>query len=227
MKTLIVPDIHERTWALTALEPKIETADRVVFLGDWFDTYQPKGLQGWVADWVLERLHDDKFTFLWGNHDTSYAFKHPDFNCSGYNPATKAILDHKFGKEDWQRFKVWTEVGPFVVSHAGFRPETVQFMNQTETAIEEALAGKFHPLWEAGWTVGGTAEWGGPTWLRWWEMLPQGLEEGGTAFPQVVGHTIGETVRQEGNNICLDTNNKHFMWVEKVDEGWHWKVEEL
>ena len=200
-KTLIVPDIHERLYVLEALEPKMASADRVVFLGDFWDTWHPAGLQAEVAQWLRPRLHDSKYTALWGNHDCQYAFKHLAFRCSGRRELTQIILDQEMSYNDWRQFKVFTWVGPFVVSHAGFHPFTVDLIDKGEEALEAAFSGKYHELWGSN----------GPTWLRWWDMMK-------TDFPQIVGHTPNEDVRAAAGNWCIDTDSKHVAWVDE-DSG--------
>lgn len=210
MKVLLVPDVHEHYQKLLALEDKIEQAERVVLLGDFWDTFHPKGQAGLVATWVLSHLYDPKFTFLFGNHDCHYAFDHQWFMCSGYRRDTKALLKKEFNTDAWKQFKVWTKVGPFVVSHAGFHPKTLDFMKQEviDEALERAFKGEFHPLWHAGYASGGMAEFGGPTWLRWWELKK-------LDFLQIVGHTqMSQAQKDKLGNWNLDTGLKQVAWVD-------------
>ena len=189
MKTLIIPDVHERYGQLLHIEEHyFHKADRIVLLGDFWDTFHPMNEQGLIATWLLGHIYDPKFTVLWGNHDAHYAFNGPGFTCSGYNHHTKALLNKEFPEDAWRKFKLSTNVGKFVVSHAGFHPTTVSLMDQANDAIERAFAGKFHPLWAAGYVVGGIEPIGGPTWLRWHEMSR-------LDFPQIVGHTPDKKVR--------------------------------
>ena len=207
MKHLIIPDIHERLGRLRALDEHIEKADKVIFLGDWWDTFRPQWPIQEILAYIPEKIYDPKFTFLWGNHDCHYAFDKADFICSGYDHHTKAFLRKNMPTEAWRRFKVFETVDKYVVSHAGFHPKTLKYKDQTEEALEEAFAGRFHPLWQAGKAVGGYADFGGPTWLRWWEM--EDLD-----FYQIVGHTPGKEVRQDGKNTCLDTSLNDIAWID-------------
>lgn len=209
MTTLIIPDVHEQYNDLLALESKMEEAKRVVLLGDFWDTFYPDGKQGLIATWLLGKLWDPKYDVLWGNHDCHYAFDHRMFMCSGYNKTTKALLQKEMPVEAWKRFKVFTEVGPYVVSHAGWHPETLVYKDKVDEALELAFAGKWHSMWQAGRASGGTAMYGGPTWLRWWELEDVG-------FKQIVGHTIVKEPKQDMlGNWCLDTQLRHVMWVDE------------
>ena len=209
MVTLIIPDVHLKYSKLLSLEPKMEEADRVVFLGDFFDAFtaEPNAVK-LITTWLLGNLWNPKYTFLFGNHDHHYMSKSTGFS-SGYDLETQKLLDAEMSQDAWRRFKVWTEVGPFVVSHAGFCHETIHFKDQAETAIEAAFQNKFHPLWQAGWSVGGKERWGGPTWLRWWELEDVG-------FKQIVGHTIVKAPEKDKHgNWNLDTNLRNIAWVDE------------
>ena len=198
MRTLLIPDVHERLHILEKLEPKMASADRVVMLGDFWDTYTPAGLQTEVAQWLKPRLHNPKYTILWGNHDCQYAFKNKAFHCSGRNELTQLKLDQELTFNDWSKLKIFTWVDPFVVSHAGFHPHTVDLMGETEAAVEAAFSGGYHELWSQI----------GPTWLRWWDMLK-------TDFPQIVGHTPNKDIRAAAGNYCIDTDSHHIAWVDE------------
>lgn len=209
-RTLIIPDVHEQYAKLLQLESKMEQANRVVLLGDFWDTFFPEGKQGLIATWLLGKLWDSKYTVLWGNHDCHYAFEHPQFLCSGYNKETKRMLQKEIPQDAWRQFKVFTAVGPYVVSHAGFHPQTLYLKDTVDKAVDSAFAGTFHPLWAAGRAVGGQAAFGGPTWLRWWELAEIG-------FPQIVGHTqVKAPTKDVLGNWNLDTSLKHVAWVDEV-----------
>jgi len=210
MRTLIIPDVHEQYSELLALTPKMESADRVVLLGDFWDTFFPDGKQGLITTWLLGVLWHDKYDVLWGNHDCHYAFDNAQFLCSGYSRDTKALLKKEMPEEAWRRFKISTKVGPFVVSHAGWHPKTLYLNESVDIALDKAFKGGFHPLWQAGRAVGGSAEFGGPTWLRWWELKDVG-------FPQIVGHTrVKEPKTDLLGNWNLDTGLRHVAWIDEA-----------
>ncbi len=204
MKTLIVPDVHERYSQLLKIEEKyFADVDRVVMLGDFFDSFgHDINLVKLIATWILGHVFDPKFTFLFGNHDHHYAFKRTGFS-SGYQEDTQRLLNEEFSSEIWRKFKIWTEVGPYLVSHAGFNKHTFYLKDEEEKAINAAFSGIKHPMWDAGFSVGGIVPWGGPTWLRWWELDDVGQK-------QIVGHTAHKEPQTDINgNVCLDTNLKH------------------
>lgn len=220
VKTLIIGDIHENIDQLDKCLPLIAKAERVVFIGDWFDTFGEHHVAG-----MCQRLQEysdqpDKYTLLWGNHDAHYVFKHPWFRCSGYRAITQDLIDRFVKPEDgvWDQFRLWTRVGAFLVSHAGFCPETQRLISDDAHAAALAAAkdNNFHPLWMPGQCVGGPkGAIGGPTWLRWKEDFQPITDPLTTQqIPQIVGHTQHDRVHVRGYNYCIDTGLKSVVWVE-------------
>ena len=237
MATLICPDVHERIDRLLLIEEKFfPKADRIVMLGDFFDAFGPVDLRrvGQICGWINGHVNDPKMTFLGGNHDFHYFFKHDGFKCSGYNPQKQDVIDANLPDGIREKFRIFTRVGPYLVSHAGFTEATLQYCTpEVEAeAIKTALAGGFDPLFGAGYDRGGDQPVGGPTWLDWSNL--QHIDD----CPQIVGHTHGGTVRYKGGlmpdadpawveycrknpaeaplrSICLDTALRNVAFVDE------------
>jgi hypothetical protein len=214
-KVLIIPDIHESLDKLTIIEDVfMPKADRVVCLGDWFDTFKQRMPEA-VCHTILRFMKDDRVTMLCGNHDCQYVFNHPMFRCSGFNWQTAATIKQLIQKEIWQQFKLFTHVGTYLVSHAGFCIDTIAMAHPTieKEALTKAFAGEFHPIFAPGRARGGYEPYGGCTWLDW-------NKEFDGVVPQIVGHTMGKVVRQRdeavGTSYCVDTGLNHVMWVDDV-----------
>ena len=227
-RTLIVPDVHERMSQLTRiLSQHLDQASRVVFLGDWFDTFAPYNIDRitavckFIVD-SAEVLRDMSgrgvpVTHLLGNHDCHYAFADQKFQCSGYAARTKMAVDALIPVDVWRKFHVFTKVGPYTVSHAGFCEHTLQYARPEieREAIETALAGGFDLIFGAGHARGGWLPFGGPTWLDWdyeFSHIPD--------VPQIVGHTPHRKVQSKGEkgqlqSWDLDTHSKHIAWVDE------------
>lgn len=219
MSTLLVPDVHERyEHFVEKVLPLVNNAERVVFMGDWFDTHEkdknPKEMCRLINELMISDV-DGRFTFLLGNHDCHYFFTHGWFACSGYNPHTLMAVQTMLDVGVKEKFKISTQVGKFLVSHAGFHPATMQYRHDTveEQALDLAHAGAFHKLFAAGHSRGGTEPFGGPTWLDWSELVPMNT-------PQIVGHTFSkEGVRIKSsddgiNSYCLDSGLRHVLWTD-------------
>lgn len=212
---LIVPDVHEEIGRLAFLPSLMDKAERIVFLGDWFDTFKAHLLYE-TLEFMLKWKDDPRITWLWGNHDCHYAFKHQWFRCSGWNNQTQEFWDHEMPKDFLAKWKIWTQVDDFLISHAGFHPQTTHLLTpeQHEEALQMAKDGGFHEMWIPGEDVGGVPGMvGGPTWLRWKRFEPI------NGKPQIVGHTRDSYIRQKQsddgiNSYCLDTGLHHVAWVE-------------
>lgn len=233
-KVLIVPDVHERLDRLAAaLAGRIEKVDRVVFLGDWFDAFGPVDLRrvgqvcgflnGNIDGLVIEADPGDDSatvtvpaTFLLGNHDCHYFFNHAGFICSGYEPRKKEVIEANIPQGIIEKFRIYTRVGPYLLSHAGFHEGNLHYTRPEVEAHQLQIArdGGFSELWGAGYARGGRQPIGGPTWLDWSAEFNH-IDN----LPQIVGHTNGKQVRTKGLNgqlqsWCLDTACHHVAIVD-------------
>ena len=212
METLIIPDIHNH-FHNAAFWLREYPADRVIFLGDFFDDFGDTPADvGEVAYWLSQRMeeeHDD--VFLLGNHDAPYAF--PDLPdtifCPGWTPQkNKAVAKH-LHPEHWARFQLAVEEQGWLLSHAGFHhtlgKTKSELLARAERAMRNARAGIDDPLFNAGYDRGGLAIYGGPTWMDWQSLMPiPGVD-------QIVGHSPAREPRKKttlmSKNYCLDVNN--------------------
>lgn len=229
--TLIVSDVHQRVDKLHNNEHyrKLEkAATAVVFLGDYFDTHGSGDGVASVVDtyrFIESRITIPKFTFLIGNHDLQYMYKHPWLKVSGYQAERSQQL---YGKLQWiveQRgFRFHTWVGPYLLSHAGFHPTVLPdapvkalkniLRDQEDAAYELLAAGALHP-----WVIPGADHcglgYGSPTWLRWYNF--QAIAN----VPQIVGHTYDKLLVRTNTHpvtgevsYCLDTGNRHVALID-------------
>ncbi len=216
MTTLVVPDVHNHI-AETEAQIARYPADRVIFLGDYFDHFgdTPQTAAA-TAEWLKDSLHKADRLHLWGNHDLSYRFPNNDQfvrSGAGYTPAKQRALDSVLGPEDWAKLHLLTFVDGIALSHAGigspafFSPGVSPTRESVERLCEQAWSDAesgvenpvFGPL--------------GIVWLRWWQLRPL------AAFSQVVGHTPDRALRTERGegqlNVCLDTFGRYLGWIEQ------------
>ena len=119
MKTIFIGDVHCKPhWKKIV---KKENADRVIFIGDYFDSFDPCT--------PVEQLHnikeilDYKLTsgkdviLLIGNHDYHYIPGTED-KCSGYQLLGAISYGHFF-KENLHHFQMCYQSGNLLCSHAG------------------------------------------------------------------------------------------------------------
>lgn len=209
-KTLVVPDIHEQAIRFRReVEPLFGDFDQVVFLGDWFDTFKNHDPEG-MCNAINRYIFNDKFVFLMGNHDAHYRWPREEFLCSGFQRETAEVIKSNLTPAEWQRFKISHQVGPYLLSHAGYHERTLKYRSSESDALASADQGAFHPIFGVGQARGGRQAFGGPLWLDFnWEF------EHIANLPQIVGHTVqrGGPAHKSGS-ICLDTALRHLAVID-------------
>jgi hypothetical protein len=217
MTTLILPDVHNHTAAAEEIIARW-LPDRVVFLGDYFDSFGDSPAEAAeTARWLKKSLHTPGRVHLWGNHDLSYAFPSNSMAiCPGFTHEKYLAVRCELAAEDWARIQVAHFLRPnLLCSHAGLLPELLEHPilgvvpERVLASMAEAVANV-----AAGMPGLLTAQ-DGPLWLRWWNFP---LHE---QVAQIVGHTVGEfRVKQfsfqpgDSFNVCLDTFGKYAGWYE-------------
>ncbi len=228
-RCLILPDIHQNiAWVNDVLagEP---VCDRVVFLGDYFDSSLPLKRRtgvGATCSWLNEMLRKlgTRAVFLLGNHDVQYLEakpacdrhrtpRHLGTKCgSAFTHSTAKRIAHDLDPAFWRNARLFVCVNGWLLSHAGLAPihwpvstELESSLTQLDDACLTALQTLSphrlpHPLLQAGRVRGGDAPVGGITWLDWDDEFDDGLP-----LPQIVGHTGSKAgARQRGRSWCLD-----------------------
>lgn len=228
-KVLILGDIHQDIgYANRCLELESDF-DRVVFLGDFFDTFKtPDGaiIYGVTQTcvWINEKFEElgDKAVWLCGNHDCAYLASYtkdytktkqsPYYYCSGWSK-NKAKYFNKTINPEWiNSLELCVQLGKnTVASHAGFHYRMFQPYTSEINNINEYYGRwerekhifhhePWHWIWDVGRCRGGMAIVGSPVWLDWnQEFVP--LDN----VSQVVGHTtmkeLSLRVKQNGQNL--------------------------
>lgn len=207
MKTLIIPDVHQK---LQKLDKILEnnTFDQLISLGDWFDDFYdtPVHTQK-TAEYILKlySVYGDKFVWLLGNHDVPYLFPamYDYYACSGNTREKAKVIKDVFkdttkplGYDVHLAYSVKVDnCKDIVLSHAGVsethfsKPfvESIDYRSVFERC-EEALKNTEllarDPVLSAGIARGGVEIVGGITWLDWrYEFEPI------SSISQIVGHT--------------------------------------
>ncbi len=163
MKTIVIPDVHQRVDAVRHILTKEKNYDEVIFLGDWFDSFfEPPKVTGfeetckYLRHLVLEHHNKDKFVFLLGNHDVSYIYENKNFShkpisktlkyfCSGFTTSKARKFRHQFFdnglKDDFftKHFKPAHRSQQWTFSHAGIQPEHFPYGYDIDRLVNELL----------------------------------------------------------------------------------------
>jgi len=211
MRTLVIPDIHNRIIRAQSIIDKVPH-DKLVLTGDYFDNHGEGANAAEYARntaiWLKEKiLHNPKAVALLGNHDTSYVWSNNiHFRCSGYTPYKSIAINDVLTSEDKSKFGVYHIDQNHVFSHAGltnklWKKYSSLFVEQGETetkleffdrvmkvvsneAIEAANSNNNVELFGAGWDRGGFQQYGGINWVDWNTFGPV------NGINQIVGHSI-------------------------------------
>jgi predicted phosphodiesterase len=226
-RCLVIPDVHQDIdWVRRVLKRE-PACDLVVFLGDYFDSYQPPRLGADVAETCAfmeaqRRALGRRVVFVLGNHDIQYLEakpacdahrtpRHLNYQCgAAYNHTTAKQVAKGLSLEFWHGARLFVSVNGWLLSHAGVAlrhwPQCATPAASIAALDEAALkALRFmkegsNPLLRAGLVRGGDAPVGGITWQDWDAEFSDDLP-----CPQIVGHTAcAHLARQKGRSWCID-----------------------
>lgn len=163
MKTIVIPDVHQRIRSVRHILNAETNYDEVVFLGDWFDSfYEPPKVTAfeetceYLRHLVLDHPNRDKFVFLIGNHDLSYIYENKDLSsnrisktvkyyCSGFTASKAKKFRHQFfdrGLKDeffTENFKVVHRTQGFTLSHAGLSEKHIPYGLTANDLIDKII----------------------------------------------------------------------------------------
>ena len=96
MKTIIIGDIHGRD-AWKQIINQEQDADRVIFVGDYFDSFDVPGLiqiQNFQDIIEFKTTSKSEVVLLIGNHDYHYFPEIGENGCSGYQTRMAPSINH-------------------------------------------------------------------------------------------------------------------------------------
>ncbi len=115
---LIIPDIHNQTARAELIISSHQEAEEIIFLGDYFDSFDDTPADASrTARWLRKSLDDPRRRHLFGNHDLPYAFPwHSSLGCPGYTAQKAKVVRNLLDAEHWD------QVLPFYLIAGGERP---------------------------------------------------------------------------------------------------------
>jgi hypothetical protein len=214
LKTIIIPDIHNKFSVVEEILLKEKDYDKVVFLGDYFDSFGDEHdieLVSKTAEWLQYSTKITNRIHLFGNHDLWYSCGDDEIKCAGNTEFKRFIIKQKFTNWSVLKFHAW--VDGWLCTHAGLSAK-ISLDKSVESIMQEIeKEGKNHPLVRlCGEARGGIeGEVGGILWCDYSESYPV------SNLKQIFGHTKDNKVRKycnaNGINICLDTGLKHYAII--------------
>lgn len=222
MKTLVIPDIHNK---IDIAQQYINhyPADEVVFLGDYFDDFNdtPDIIRN-VAYWVKENIHNPNYKFLLGNHEFNYMYGGRIDICSGFDRSKNGVINKILDARDWNEMLVYYETQGFYLTHAGITRNVFGnpvngwnkevFEKNCKYAREILFARQLSFVFQVGMMRGGYHPYGGLTWCHFPDEFTPIPE-----IKQIFGHSPGYEVRRYENtdNWCIDTHLNDAVIIEE------------
>lgn len=211
-------------------QPHISVEKTCEFLWDTYNELGDKGI--WLAgNHDIPYLEELYFKGEYARSGHYFSRERKRYTCTGYTKNKADKIRHFFLKENriefWDNLKLFHKDDRFIYSHAGFahslfKPHVslnenlLHFESQWDTFFDNlktkntAIPFPENFIWDVGQCRGGDTVVGGPLWLDWYREFVHvdGID-------QMVGHTIGDHVRNLETSYCIDTHHKHCASVDK------------
>lgn len=221
LKTVIIGDIHGRPIWKDIIEK--ENPDRVVFLGDYFDSFEiPRIFQINNFENIINFKIDNpqiEIILLIGNHDFHYFPEIGDQNMTGFQGHIVSIQIKNSINEHRGHLQMAYQFDDVVCTHAGISEVWLKEMYWEGEPIVEYVNDfwVYKPLaftLVSGWNPYGDDTFQSPIWIR-----PRSLMKGAKPFKkkiiQVVGHTSVEKVDIKGKA----TGGRYYFMDSLQDKG--------
>ena len=124
MRVLIVPDTHGNSRNFLSIQKHVDSVDRIVFLGDYFDSHYPDYGFEQQRDVFLKIMNfkkscDKPVVTLIGNHDLAYLPSYKGY--TNINPHQYEYQDEieKILKDNIENLQIIDVIDNWIFSHAG------------------------------------------------------------------------------------------------------------
>lgn len=209
-RVMTVGDIHCRFEYVMLAEERLKAGkcDRLVFLGDYCDSYTHNNhdMQHTVEQVIRIKSENlDKVELLIGNHDLPYMNNLLRGMCSGHRPEAFPAMNKLFSEND-KLFNIAYQKGKHLFTHAGITNQwhhKNQFILDKWKEEEDTLADTLNrirsthdvvDLYSVGRARGGMrGDVGGPLWADMVESIVDAL----SGYHQYVGHTPIRALRTQ------------------------------
>jgi hypothetical protein len=159
MRTVVIPDVHQRVSMVEKILSRESSAQEFVFLGDWFDAWESdpeaasfeKTCEFFRALLTSHPL-SDRFVFLVGNHDLPYIYHNSGgsnasvkggerYSCSGFTKSKARKFRKSFYENSLRddlfvrKLKILHQTQGVTLSHAGVDGRIVRDSGSVENLV--------------------------------------------------------------------------------------------
>jgi len=197
MKTVVIGDIHGRSiWKLIV---HMENPDRVIFIGDYFDSFDIKGeeqLNNFLDILEYKKSSGKEVIMLIGNHDHHYYPGIGDTGTSGYQKIFSYQIEPTIDANR-EHLQIAYQMDEFLFSHAGVSSVFMDEAFGVNGWQVETLTDQLNEMFMYrpgvfsfnGLDPYGDDEYQTPIWIRPRSLMRANRNTLRTRFIQVVGHT--------------------------------------
>lgn len=229
MKTILIGDIHGRDTWKGILEKESPNLSRIIFIGDYFDSFNIKGLDqihNFNEIIRFKESTDLEVVMLIGNHDHHYMNVGETY--SGYQPQYQHDI-YWVLNENKKHLQMAYKMDNILCSHAGISSVWLdnKFHWNEETLVEDINdLYKYQPTKFnfTGFDPYGDSPQSSPIWIR-----PKSLVRSNRDsilkknYIQIVGHTEYKTINMEMSEKSY--GNKYFF-IDALENGWYMVYED-
>lgn len=239
MKTIIIGDIHGRD-AWKQIINQEQDADRIIFVGDYFDSFDVPGLiqiQNFQDIIEFKTTSKSEVVLLIGNHDYHYFPEIGENGCSGYQTRMAPSIQHIINTNR-DHLQLAYQFDDMLVTHAGVSSEwlddTITMWDVPNLAMYLNDLFKYQPLkvgyrqfkeiddFFIGASGFGDEKFQGPLWIRPRSLMKANYDTLRTKIIQVVGHTGQNHIDIEGKSTggryyFIDTMPREYLIVKDGD----------
>ena len=203
MRILTLGDVHcDDKWKIYVRPELIEDVDKIVFLGDYVDSFTHSNEQ--MITNLLEIINfkqnnPDKVILLWANHDIQYRYyPQAEFQCSGLRSEIAFDIKDIF-KQNESLFQNAYQYKDHIWTHAGM--SNYWFISRFKGDLAINIADQLNnpkdrkqevTLHDVGYMRGGCSRDGGG--IFWCDR--QELKKPLQGFTQIVGHTRVDKIKE-------------------------------
>lgn len=241
-KSVLIGDIHGRdTWK--QIVEQETNADRIVFVGDYFDSYDLPGvvqLQNFLDIIEFKKNSDKEVVLLFGNHDYHYMPGYNGYGFSGY----QAGLAYQFRdaiEQNLEHLQMAYLFDDVLCSHAGISMEWVEnhfgkvgdesSHNINVSTLEgvQVLVDLINDYFKYkpgifdfnGWEPYGDNTYQTPIWIRPKSLMRANKESDlKKTIKQVVGHTHVDTIEKMLQAVAKNANSRYFFIDALASKGY-------
>jgi len=229
MKTIAIGDVHGRSlWKLIVNQE--QDADRIVFIGDYFDSFDIKGedqLNNFLDILEYKKSSGKEVILLIGNHDYHYFPEIGDTGTSGYQRIFKHQIEPTIDANR-EHLQMAYQFENILCTHAGVSSMFMDNVFGADGWDVETISDKLNELFKYkpmsfnfdGFNPYGDDEHQTPIWIRPRSLQSVNKKTLRKQVIQVVGHTAVTSIDIKGKSTggryyfidCFDTSGEYLIF---------------